>query len=211
MGNCVHNLLTEYDEVILNMEHVYTVSTFRSGKFVVTTFKSPEKALNKLKKHHYETLKIYGIYGPQVNVLALFLENININKLKLILFPNNIGDLNKFIDLLNQIVRIGELTIVINMAMLLDFKAPDKKEWAMSMGNLLLKLSEMERNNIIGFVDFSHYISEIDNGNIQRLQTYIEDRIKFETIVDDSNIGLHINAETDITDASNIKVIMRYS
>lgn len=210
MGNCAHNLLTEYDEVILNMKESYDVSTFRSGKLITKIFKSPEKVLNKLKKYHYETLKIYGICGSQVNFLDLFLKNININKLRLSLYLHNPGHINKFIDLLNHIVRIGELTIEINVAVL-DFEVQDKKEWIMSIGNLLLKLSEMKQKNIIAFVDFSHYICEIGNDNIQILYSYIEDQIKLELRGSNINNGLYIKTANDITDASNIKVIMYHS
>jgi hypothetical protein len=210
MGNCAHNLLTEYDEVILNMKESYDVSTFRSGKLVTKIFKSPKKALNQLEKLHYETLKIYSICGSQVNFLDLFLKNININKLRLSLYPHSCADVDKFTDLLNHIVRIGELTIEINVGVL-DFEVQDKKEWIMSIGNLLLKLSEMKQKNIIAFVDFSHYISQIGNDNIHRLQTYIEDQIKFEMRGNGMDNGLYIKTANDITDASNIKVIMYQS
>ncbi len=202
----MRNLPNECDEVILNMLSEYNIATIQSGKITIKRFKSPKQMSDEFKKIHYDVLTINTVFGSKVNFLALFLENLIINKLKVSLYPHNCADVDKFTDLLNLVVRIGELTIEIHSAVI-----NNAEERIISIGNLLLKLSEMKQKNIISFLEFSHLIPQIERDHIQSMQTYIGEQVKFEHKSNNMYDSLYITARNDIMDASNIKVFMYYS
>lgn len=206
MGNCMRNLPTEYDEVILNMLCGYSITTLQSGKITTKKFKSPKQMSDEFKKLHYNVLTVNTMFGSEMKFLVLFLENIIVNKLNVSLYSHSCADVDKFTDLLNLVVRIGELKIEIHSAVI-----NNAEEWTTTTGNLLLKLSEMKQKNIILSLEFSQLIPQIERDNIQSIQTYIGEQIKFEKRGSNINNGLYITARNDITDASNIKVFMHYS
>ena len=146
------------------------------------------------------------MFGSEMKFLVLFLENIIVNKLNVSLYSHSCADVDKFTDLLNLVVRIGELKIEIHSDVI-----NNAEERIISIGNLLLKLSEMKQKNIILSLEFSHHITCIEKEHIQSMQNYIGEQVKFEHKANNMYDSLYITARNDIMDASNIKVFMHYS